>query len=107
MVSLEPIDALFNDKHFIITGDLRYFTKNIPIRQQNVPYHGQLNIRSTRKNIWGTKSSRGGAKKLEGALKKRRLLKLFLKTVKFVGRKKIRSRVIYFPKHKEISYSLE
>ena len=29
------------------------------IKQENVPYRGQLSIWSTQKNIWGTKSSRG------------------------------------------------
>ena len=41
-----------------------FLTKNRPIRQQNVPYLGQLSDRSTRKKIGGTKSSREAAKRL-------------------------------------------
>ena len=42
----------------IFSRILGIYTKNRPIRQENVPYLGQLSVQSKR-NIWGTKSSRG------------------------------------------------
>ena len=39
--------------------DYCFFTKNRPIRQENVPYLGQLSVWSTRKNIWGYRKLQG------------------------------------------------
>ena len=41
-----------------------FLTKNRPVRQQNVPYLGQLSDQSTRKKYLGLQKAPGAAKRL-------------------------------------------
>ena len=67
-----------------------FLTKNRPIRQKNETYLGQLSDASTRKNILGTKSSRGWQRGYKGAPKiLLTFFNLFLLDTKVFGYKKL------------------